>query len=77
MSRWVKCDNCGTLQREPYRLHGAERDEAWEARKDQVLISLEHNEDDQSFDACSWACVADLALKQAARSAAEAAGGDE
>ena len=66
MTSWTKCDNCGRLQQEPRRTWGEERAALWEERKDHVLISLEHNEDSQSFDACSWACVADLALKQAA-----------
>lgn len=69
MARFMRCDNCGTDQREPFRLSGAERAEAWEAMRDQVLISLEHNEDARSFDACSWACVAEIALRQAAESA--------
>lgn len=70
MSRWTKCDNCGKLQIEPYRLAPDERAEAWEARADQVSISLEHNEDAKSFDACSWACVAEIALRMAAETAA-------
>lgn len=70
MTSWTKCDNCGRMQQEIRRIHGQEVERIWEERKDQVLISLEHNEDDQSFDACSWACVAELALRQAAESAA-------
>ena len=69
MTSWTKCDNCGRMQQDPFRTRGGECDALWEARKDQVLISLEHNEDDQSFDACSWACVAELALRQAAETA--------
>lgn len=78
MTRHVKCDNCGRLQLEPFRLSAQEeRDEAWDARKDQVLISLEHNEDAQSFDACSWACVAELALRQAAEAATGGGEGEQ
>lgn len=66
MTRYVKCDNCGTLQVEPFRLSGHEYRDAWDARANQVNISVEHNEDSQCFDACSWACVADLAVKRSA-----------
>lgn len=69
MSRWVKCDNCGEMKVEPYRLTFAEKEEARAARKDEVVISLEHDDDAQNFDACSWACVAEIALRQAAENA--------
>lgn len=77
MTTWKKCDNCGKLQLDPFRLDGDERREAWDARADQVLISLEHNEDAQCFDACSWACVADIALRQAAQNAVSIEEGTE
>lgn len=76
MTSWTKCDNCGRMQQDPVRVYGEERLALWDARRDQVLISLEHNEDDQSFDACSWACVAELALRQAAEVAAKQDGAE-
>jgi len=66
MSRYVKCDNCGTLQVDPFRLEGDAREEAWAARANQVNISVEHNDDSECFDACSWACVAEMAFKRIA-----------
>ena len=71
MTKFTKCDNCGVLQLDPYRLGtDEEREEARRVRERQVLITLEHDDNALCFDACSWACVADLALKQAAESAA-------
>lgn len=67
--RFVRCDNCGKDQQEPYRVPYELAQRLHEEQPDRVLISLEHDEDAQSFDACSWACVAAIALRQSAESA--------
>ncbi|MFF8817291.1 hypothetical protein ACF07D_04735 [Leucobacter sp. NPDC015123] len=64
MSRFVRCDNCGKDFREPFARRWFSVTAAPPEAEDAVVISLEHNEDVQNADACSWACVAELALKQ-------------
>lgn len=66
MVKVIRCDNCGRETVEPYRFAGEARDAAWELRRDFVTIDVEHNEDVQHFDACSWSCVAEMAMKRAA-----------
>lgn len=69
MASFTRCDNCGKDQMEPRRVSWKERERLQMDQADRVLISLEHNEDIKSFDACSWACVAEIAMRQSAESA--------
>lgn len=55
MARIVRCDGCG--KEEPTRTRFAPGTE-W--------IGVEADEDADSYDACSWACVAQVALMKAA-----------
>jgi hypothetical protein len=74
--RFVRCDNCGKDQQDPYRNTYEERERLLSEQSDKVIISLEHNEDVQNFDACSWECVAALALKQSAENAIDGLGAE-
>lgn len=68
MSTVQRCDNCGKESVNPYRFAEEAREAAWEANADFVSISVQHNEDVLHFDACSWACTAEMAMKRAAES---------
>jgi len=69
MSTVQRCDNCGRETIQAHRFADEAREAAWEASADFVSITVEHNEDVQHFDACSWACTAEMALKRAAEMA--------
>lgn len=72
MSTVQRCDNCGKeTVGNPYRYAHEAREAAFEANAEFVTITVEHNEDVLHFDACSWACCADLALKRAAEAVAQ------
>lgn len=63
----IQCDSCGTQLREPYFRAPAEvRSAVLERYPDRVFITVEHDDDEQHFDACSWSCVAELAAKRSA-----------
>lgn len=64
-----RCDNCPRETVDEYRYAGEARDAAREVNSDFVWIQVEHNEDVQHFDACSWACAAELAAKRASADA--------
>ena len=57
MSRIRRCDACG--KEAPDGRYGIDNDFIW--------IDVEADEDTDHFDACSWACVAEMALAKAAR----------
>jgi hypothetical protein len=61
MSTFRRCDACSkeAEERRPFQDHGF------------VLITVEADADADCFDACSWACVAQVALAKAARDATE------
>lgn len=69
MASFTRCDNCGKYQKDPHRVSWEEQERLHDEQADRVVISLEHNENIKSFDACSWACVAAIALTQSAESA--------
>lgn len=60
MAKFHRCDACG---KESADEHRRSLDPAF------IWIDVEANEDIDHFDACSWACVAELALSKAARDA--------
>lgn len=57
MSKLRRCDSCGKESPDNWR----------DVDIDFVWIDVEANEDADHFDACSWACVAEIALAKAAR----------
>lgn len=58
MTRLRRCDACGKETQE--KAYGAS-DPSF------IWIDVEANADVDHFDACSWACVAEVALSKAAR----------
>lgn len=64
-----RCDNCGKETIDAYRFAGDARCAAHEANEPFVSIHVECNEDVLHFDACSWACCAELAFSRATSTA--------
>ena len=60
MTKLLRCDACGK-----------ETDSRMWASLANGWVSVEANEDEDHFDACSWACVAEMALRKAARTMEE------
>ena len=60
MTKIMRCDACG--KESAVALRGLDPDFIW--------IDVEANEDIDHFDACSWACVAQMALAKAANAVA-------
>jgi hypothetical protein len=57
--RVMRCDGCGNLADDPRGFSPQNATYGW------FSIYVEANEDDQHLDACSWACVADVAMQRA------------
>lgn len=57
MTKFRRCDACGKDSAET----------RWHGDPEFVWIDVEANEDSDHFDACSWACVAEMAIAKAAR----------
>jgi hypothetical protein len=66
-----RCDNCGKETVDSRRFAYEAREAAYETERDFISIHVEHNEDVLHLDACSWACLADLALRRATDSVAD------
>lgn len=66
MTRFRRCDVCGKEAKDDRRA----------LAHDFVWIDVEADEDVDHFDACSWACVAEMALAKAARDVAQEGAGD-
>lgn len=59
--RLIRCDGCGKTIDDPVGIVGNPE------RYEFFYIHVEANEDADHFDACSWACVADVAMRRATR----------
>lgn len=72
--RQIRCDGCGKTLDDPrgYSARNPEID-GWH----EAYVYVECSDDTWSFDACSWACVADIAMRRAANELGERPGGTE